>query len=275
MIRLMKLAVLAVAVIGPCSLAAPMQVRADEASAVAAREAETNAARAKQILRSMSDYISGQKNVAAEFDLALEAITPALEKIQFDSSGHMLLSRPDKLHVSRTGGYSDVELIYDGMIATVYSKSHGNFAQLEVPGSVDKLIDELMDKYGIVMPGADLLLSRPYDELIAGVLEARYIGRGVIDGTECEHLAFRNFDTDWQLWVELGDHPVPRKYVISTKTMAGAPQYTVHIRQWTGSGVPAGDAFTFKQPEGVKRVAFDALTDLDELPPSTSPQARK
>jgi hypothetical protein len=77
---------------------------------------------------------------------------------------------------------------------------------------------------GAALPGADLLLSNAYDVLMADVQEAKYIGRGVIDGVECEHLAFRNFDTDWQLWVEAGDSPIPRKMVITSKTLNSAPQ---------------------------------------------------
>ena len=63
-------------------------------------------------------------------------------------------------------------------------------------------------------------------------MEAKHIGRGVIDGVECEHLAFRNFDTDWQLWVEVGDKPIPRKMVITSKTMNNAPQYTLRVKSW-------------------------------------------
>ena len=80
------------------------------------------------------------------------------------------------------------------------------------------------------LPGADLLLSNSYDALVAGVKEAKHIGRGVIDGRECEHLAFRNFDTDWQLWVEVGEKPIPRKLVITSKTLNSAPQYTLRVK---------------------------------------------
>ena len=231
--RLVKLVLLAIVLIGPWGLASSTHARADEASAGDSKDVEANATRARQILKSMSDYMSEQKYISAKFDLDLEAITPDLEKLQFSSSGHMLLARPDKLHAWRTGGYSDVELIFDGKTVTIHGKHNNTFGQMELPGSVDKLIDELQDKFGIVMPGADPSVSKPYDELIAGVLEARYIGRGVIDNIECEHLAFRSFDTDWQLWVELGDRPIPRKYVITTKTMASGPEYTVRI---TGAG---------------------------------------
>lgn len=265
MMRIAKLALIGTVSIGLC-LITVVPTRADEA----------NTAQAKQILKSMSDYIGAQKNVTAAFEADLEAITPDLEKIQFSASGHVRLSRPDKIRVSRVGGYSDVELTFDGKTAAVYSKGSKAFARLDLPGSVDNLIDTLQGKYGVVMPGGDLLLSKTYDELIAGVMEAKYIGRGVVDGVECEHLSFRNFDTDWQLWVELGDNPVPHKYVITSKTMAAAPAYTLRVKEWKASGVPAADAFTFQPPEGVKEVAFNALTDIDELPPSTPlPKAGK
>ena len=97
--------------------------------------------------------------------------------------------------------------------------------------------------HGVALPGADLLLSHSYDHLAADVLEAKHIGRGVIDERECEHLAFRNFDTDWQLWVETGSRPVPRKLVITTKTLNSAPQYTVRIKEWETGDVPAPAAF--------------------------------
>ena len=60
---------------------------------------------ANAILKAMSDYVTSQKTVTAAFNTDIEVITPDLQKIQFASSGQMQLIRPDKLHVSRTGGY--------------------------------------------------------------------------------------------------------------------------------------------------------------------------
>jgi len=89
----------------------------------------------------------------------------------------------------------------------------------------------------------------------------------VIDGVECEHLAFRNQDTDWQLWVEVGDRPIPHKYVITSKTVAAAPQYTLRIHDWKTDATPAADAFAFTAPDGAKKVDLNALHDIDEVPP--------
>ena len=120
--------------------------------------------------------------------------------------------------------------------------------------------------HGVAMPAADFLVSHPYDVLVAGVLEAKHIGRGVVEGIECEHLAFRNGETDWQVWVEVGPKPMARKIVITSKTMAAAPQYTVRIRSWKTDVTPAAGTFTFVPPTGAKKLAPDALVDLDELP---------
>jgi hypothetical protein len=223
---------------------------------------------AKSILKAMSDYVSSQQTIELTFDSAIEVITPQLEKIQFTNSGGLLLSRPDKLRAHRVGGYADVEMVFDGKTVDILGKHLNGYAQFDAPGTVDQLIEALRVGHGVSLPGADLLLSNPYDTLVADVLEAKHIGRGVIDGRECEHLAFRNFDTDWQLWVEVGDHPIPRKMVITSKTVNSAPQYTLRIKTWKSGFVPAPDAFAFAVPAGAAKLDPNHLIMLDELPPS-------
>jgi hypothetical protein len=229
---------------------------------------------ALKILKGMSDYLASQKNISLSFDSDIEVITPEMQKIQFASSGKLLLSRPDKLRATRTGGYTDVEFVFDGKSASVLGKNINAFAQLDSPGSLDQLVDKLRNDYSITLPGADLLVSNAFDVMSADVLHAAHIGRGVIDGFECEHLAFRNDDTDWQLWVQIGDAPIPRKYVITSKAETGAPQYTLVIRDWNVDGAPGVDAFEFKPPDGAKRLDAGALSELDEIPPGV-PQGEK
>jgi hypothetical protein len=222
---------------------------------------------AVKALKAMSDYVAGQKTLSVTFDSDVEVVTSELQKIQFTSSGQIQLSRPDKLRATRTGGYTDVEVVFDGKTLTVNGKDRNIFAQIESPGSVDQLIGLLRDKYSVAAPGGDLLLSRSFDEMMADVIDAKDVGRGVIDGVECEHLAFRNTDTDWQIWIELGARPIPHKYIITTKAVTGMPQYTLRIKEWRTD--VAADAFAFKSPEGAKKVALEALADTDEVPQGT------
>ena len=222
---------------------------------------------ARAILKVMSDYVGSQQTIELTFDSAIEIITPQLEKIQFTNSGGALLRRPDKLHAHRVGGYADVEMFFDGKTTSVYGRHVNGYAQFEAPGSVDDLIHALREGHGIALPGADLLLTNSYEVLAEDIQEAKHIGRGVIDGVACEHLAFRNFDTDWQLWVEVGAAPIPRKLVISSKTINSAPQYTLRVKTWKTGVTPKAGAFTFSPPEGASTLSPEALIELDELPP--------
>ena len=222
---------------------------------------------AGKILKSMSDYVAAQKVISAKYDSSIEVITPTLEKIQFASSGQLLLSRPDKLRATRTGGYADIELVFDGKTATLLGKNINAFAQFDTPGSVDQLVDRLRNQLSVELPGADLLNTNAYDVLMSDVIDAKHMGQGVIDGVDCEHLAFRNADTDWQVWVEAGPRPIPRKYVITSKAVAGAPQYTLLIKDWQTDAQPAAEAFVFKPPADAQKIDVTALSEIDEVPP--------
>jgi len=242
-------------------------------AAASAAQADDSA----MILKSMTDYLGSQKSLSASFESDIEIITPEMEKIQFTSSGQMKLSRPDKLRIRRTGGYADVELVYDGKTISIYGNNAKSYVQADLPGTVDQMIDALQSRSGVGMPGTDLLLSHAFDELMANVLAGKHVGPGVVDGVECEHLAFRDSDTDWQIWIETGAKPVPRKYVITSKTLAGAPQYTLRIRDWKTDAFADADTFVFKAPADATKVDLDsaAVAEFDELPPGTPSGAGK
>jgi hypothetical protein len=235
--------------------------------------ADENAA--QKILKAMADYVSRQENLSARYDADVEVVTLAVEKIQFSASGEVTMSRPNKFRVTRTGGYADVELVSDGSTVTVHDRDRNRYAQVPGAGSFDEVVDRLRTEAPIELPGADLLLSKPYEELMAGVVEAKHVGRGVVEGVECEHLAFRNLDTDWQIWIEVGERPVPRKYVITSKAVGAAPQYSLRLRNWTTGVNPAPDAFAFKPPAGSSGVAISLLNDIDEIPEGVAPGGAK
>src|ERR1700719_3858301 len=144
--------------------------------------ATASAARADDsanILKSMTDYLGGQKSLSASFDSDIEIITSELQKIQFASSGQMKLSRPDKLRVRRTGGYADVEFVYDGKTISVYGNNAKFYVLADLPGTVDQMIDTIQARSGLGLPGTDLLYSDAFDVMTANVLDGEHIGLGV------------------------------------------------------------------------------------------------
>jgi hypothetical protein len=157
-------------------------------------------------------------------------------------------------------------MIFDGKMLTLLGKYANLYAQLEVAGTVEHLIDELRDTYQMPLPAADLLLPNSYDALMLDVIDVKDLGSGVIDGVECDFLAFRKDEVDFQIWIAQGKHPYPYRYVITSKLIGGGPQYTVQTRDWrTGSEVAATD-FHFKNATNAKKVELVDLEGTDVLP---------
>src|SRR5271167_1925669 len=153
--------------------------------------AHADEANAKSLLKAMSGYLAGQKAISFDYDTTLEIVSTQQQKIGLASSGTVTLNRPDKLRATRTGGFANVEMVFDGKTLTLLGKNANLYAQTEAPGTIDQLVDVLRDKYHRPVPAADLLMSDPYKELMPLVTEVKDLGSGVIHGVECDHLAFR------------------------------------------------------------------------------------
>ncbi len=225
-------------------------------------------AEARALLKAMSDYIGSQSAIETTVDTALEVVTPQMEKIAFTSSSTLKMQRPNKVMLERTGGYVTVNFIYDGTNFTVRDRTNNRYAQIAIAGTTDDLVDAIHNELGLAVPGADLLLRDSYSVLVADVIEAKLIGQGVVAGQMCDHVAFRNFDTDWQLWIRQGPDKAPCKMIITSKTVGMAPQYTTHMRSWnTRPSLKASD-FAFKPAAGESQIEVGQLTGIDEIPPA-------
>ena len=234
-------------------LGMPSGTRADEATA-------------KNQLKAMSDYLAAQKAISTSFDTNLEIVTKDKQKLMLASSGTVTLDRPDKIRATRQGGFADVEMVFDGKTLTLLGKNANLYGQVDVPGTVDHLIDELREKYHRPVPGADLLMSNVYDQLMSGVIDVKDLGSGVMGGVECDHFAFRKKEVDFQIWIAQGARPYPCRYVITSTLVAGAPQYSVQVRDWKTGNEVASDDFSFKNPTNAKKVDLKEVGDTDELP---------
>jgi len=221
---------------------------------------------ARRILKAMSDYMAAQNAISFEFDAALEVVTHDEQKLALASSGTVALNRPDKIRVTRAGGFADVVMSFDGKKLTLLGKRHNLYTQLDVPGTLDHLVDELKDTYHRPLPAADLLLTNSYDAMMAEVVDVKDLGSGVIGGVECDYLAFRTNDVDWQIWIAQGKRPYPYRYVITSKLVSGGPQYTIQTRNWKAGGEVAATDYHFKNPTQAKKVELKDLKGADDLP---------
>ena len=237
------------------------------AAAVIAAPAQADEEDAKALLKAMSDYLGSQDSISFAYDTDLEVVTSDLQKIAFASSGRMTLERPGKLHASRTGGFADVEIFYDGSTLTVLGKTLNVYTQAtEVPDTIDELVDWLRANHNVQAPGADLLFANVYDQLMPHVTDVKDLGQGVIRGVACDHLAFRTEDVDWQIWIAAEGDPYPCRYVVTSRLMAQAPEYRIEISDWTAGQPADASLYSFDNATGAEEVQIEDLAGLGELP---------
>jgi len=252
-LKLMRSVKIWATVLAMTAIACPSAARADEAQA-------------RALFKAMSDYLTAQKAFSYEYDSTLEIVTKEKQKLGLASSGSVTLNRPDKIRVTRSGGFSNVELVFDGKMLSLLAKNANRYVQVDVPGTVDHLVDVLRDKLHRPLPGADLLMSDVYQQLMPQVVNVKDLGSGVIHGVECDHFAFRTKEVDWQIWIAQGDRPYPCRYAITSTKVTGWPQYTIDIRTWKAGAEVASDDFSFKVPTNAIKLKPGDLPDVDELP---------
>jgi len=245
----------------PAEEAVPAEGGSEGAAAPAGEEGPSEA-NARALLKGMSDYLAAQNVISLSYDSIFEVVTDEKQKPQLATSGTVDLVRPNKIRTTRLSGFSNTEMVFDGTTLSFLGKGQNAYIQTEVPGTVDNLIDQLRDRFHRQLPGADLLIANVYDALMTDVTNVKDMGSGIIGGVECDHLAFRSADTDWQIWIAQGDEPYPCRYVITSTGVDQAPQFTMEIREWNAGGAE-GD-FSFTPPAGATKIEADDLEGLKE-----------
>jgi len=262
----------ALAGLGLCELAQAQTASADapkKAVAPAVPDASaTNAAvplprrvdpRADEVLKKMSELLARTPRLALEAEETFDEVYEEAPRVQLTNLRRIALERPGRFAADATGDTLNRAAWYDGRTLSVLNKEQNLYLSVEMPDSVDAVLDKIAEDYGIVVPLSDLLYSDPYATLMEGVLYGDYLGLHQAAGVLCHHLAFSQESIDWQIWIEAGDKPLPRKLVITYLTEPGEPQYEATIRRITlDPKLPEG-LFLFEAPEGAKRIELAEL----------------
>ena len=210
---------------------------------------------ASEIMRQMSDYLGGLKAFSVHCVTASEVRLVTGQKIQYLSAFDATVRRPDGFH-SRRLGLDEWQLFYDGKTYAAYSVQANCYATASIPGGLDRVLDELQQRFGTELPGSDLLYSNIFDGLMPQVIEALYLGPEEIEGVITHHLAFRTPEVDWQIWIADGPQPLPYRYLITSKNEPGALQDCVELSKWNTAPKIDAARFVFSPPTGAKKVKF-------------------
>ncbi len=215
---------------------------------------------AEKLLRRMSDYLAGRQQFSLKAESTLEAVLTSGQKLQYDSPATLMVSRPNKLRAHRKGDLANQEFFYDGKTLTLYNPRENLYATTAAPATLDETLDFAREKLDILAPAAELLYKNAAEKMLKEASAGFVVGQSIVAGVKCSHLAFRGAEVDWQIWIEDGDKPLPRKFMITTKQVSGAPQFTVLIRSWDVAAKLSNQEFTFTPPKGAKKIEFLKLT---------------
>ena len=216
---------------------------------------------AKSLLKNSMDYLAGLEKLEVVTHNSIEAVLNTGQKIQFDTSAGIMLQRPDKLYAARLGELVDQEFFYDGKTLTLHDIDAGFYATLEAPDTIEGMLDFARISLDIVAPASDLVYRDAFDILMDGVTSGFVVGTIWVDGGVCYHLAFSKPGTDFQIWVQKGDQPVPRKMVITSTDVMNAPQFTIHLTDWNAAPEFSEGKFNFVMPEDVVEIDFIMLDE--------------
>lgn len=210
---------------------------------------------ADRVLKGMGEFLNAAREFTFRADVSYDAVV-AGQRVQLGGAADIASRRPARLRVSFDGDERKSRLFFDGSTITILDAERDLYAVTEVPPETGAALDFIFEKYGFSVPLADLLYPDPYEVLMAKTRTGFLVGRHEIEGTPCHHLAFSQDAIDWQIWIEAGTKPIPRKLVITYKNEPGAPQYTARLSGWNFEPKLSEGSFRFQPPNGASRMEF-------------------
>lgn len=217
------------------------------------------------LLKKMSDHLAGAKTFVFEANILFDEVLDSGLLAQRAAKLTLLAQRPSGLRAHFKSDTEERTMWYNGTTVNVVDLDDKVHVAVPVPDKIGPALDHLMDHYGISIPLSDFLFENPYEALTSDVDRAHYMGMSQVNGIPCHHLVFSQEAVDWQLWIEDGDRPIPRKLVIVYKNDVGVPHYMATLTGVKLQDPLPDDAFNPEIPEGVT-----SMDVLDLAPEATS-----
>jgi hypothetical protein len=246
-------------------VAAPLAAQETAQPAGTVAPAQLISPEAQAVLDRMTAFLKAQKTFSIDSQSTRDEVVAFGYKLQNNEHATLTAQLTNKLRVEVSGDDRNRLFIYDGSALTMYSPDDEAYTKVKAPDTVGKLVDRLLGA-GIEMPMIDMLYQIHQGSLTEAVRGGVLVGESNIDGSDCDHLAFRQGNVDWQLWVEQGDKPLPRKLLVTTRYEVGDPQYQVTMR-WNLKPKIDASTFVFTPPKGAHEIPFvDPAAIADAAP---------
>ncbi len=208
---------------------------------------------AMEALNKMGAFLRGLKSFRVIGDVTNDDVLQDGQIIQNATKVDLLAAKPNRMRVEVTSDEKHRLFLYDGKNFTVWGKLVNYYATVPAPPTIRELFTDLDEKYGIELPLVDLFKWGTDDADIKKITSATDIGPTTIEGVTCEQYAFRQEGLDWQIWIQLGDYPLPLKFVIRTLSDEARPQHSDTLT-WNLAPSFNDAAFVFDPPPDAQRI---------------------
>ena len=206
-------------------------------------------------LNKMGTYLRSLKAFQITARTTQDQVLVNGQKVQFTADQNLLVRQSNGLFADVTNEGQHRLWFYDGKNFTLYADGPGYYATVPAPSNLRELGEELQQKFAIDMPLRDLFLWGTTQAPTSGIRSAIDLGPTQVEGTTVEHYAFRQDGVDWQVWIQNGDFPLPRKLVITTTDDDARPDYS-SILTWNLAPSYNKEAFTFYPPPSAKKIVL-------------------
>jgi hypothetical protein len=232
-----------------------------EAPAAPAGSADNDKENPYKLLKNMCIYLANLDRFSAVAQTTQDELRESGDKVQVSTRRTLQVSRPDKIAVEAKGDNGERRAVYDGTTVSLLDRTKKVYTVVEVRNTIDAALDALADQYGIIVPLEDFLYKDLYDRMISRAPSGQYLGVTQLGRYKCHHLAFATDSSNWELWIEDGDKPVPRKLTIDYGQGADRSRYSAEVVEWTGWPSFSAETFDFKVPDDVKRFEFTPIQE--------------
>lgn len=216
-------------------------------------------------LDKMGNFLRGQRAFTVDAEITTDDVLPSGQKVKFQGLAELKVRRPDRMRADINGDRRKQTMFYDGTTFTVHDLDTNYFASFAAPPTLRELAEVAENRYGIDLPLADLF-AWGVGDTDAALKSAVDLGPSTVRGTPCRHYAFHQNDVDWQLWIQDGDAPLPRRLVITTSSERSAPEHDV-VMSWNLSPPEFPDkVFAFTPPPGSAKIDFSPVPALAGSP---------
>jgi hypothetical protein len=212
-------------------------------------------------LRRMSTYLQTLNAFELTTNTSLDLVNTHGQRLTLDGTTRYKFRRPNGFVVDLQTDYKNRRFYFDGKQITVYAPDFGYYASVPAPPTIREALDFMSAKYGIVLPLEDLFRwSDPANNRAESLTSAFRVGTATLNGVDTDHYAFREGDKDWQVWIEQGARPIPRRLVIVDRTDPANPTYDARLT-WNTSATPSSDQFVFKPGRDDKHIRLMSMAD--------------